>query len=78
MGDAVTRRQIRYTRKRRGDILLWIGNSRAYSILRTDTGFGESIITRVEVLAVLMCKAQCSDRETGEEGKIQAVLSASW
>jgi len=33
--------------------VLWIGNCRAHRILRTDPGFGQSIIARVEVLAIL-------------------------
>jgi hypothetical protein len=34
--------------------VLWIGNCRPHSVLRTDAGFGQSIITRVKVLAILL------------------------
>jgi len=44
------------TRKPRGNTLLWIGNCSANSILRTDAGFGHSVITRVKVLAILQRK----------------------
>jgi hypothetical protein len=39
--------------KQKGNSLLWIGNRRTHRILGTDAGFGQSIITRVKVLAIL-------------------------
>jgi len=34
--------------------VLWIRNRRPYSVLWTDAGFGQSIITGVKVLAILL------------------------
>jgi len=34
--------------------VLWIGNCRTHGVLRTDTSFGQGIITRIEVLAILL------------------------
>jgi len=34
--------------------VLWIGNRRPYSVLWTDASFGQSIITRVKVFAILL------------------------
>jgi len=39
--------------KNKGNTLLWIGNGRTHCVLRTDARFGQSIITGVEVLAIL-------------------------
>jgi hypothetical protein len=56
--------KIRSTRKPQGNALLWIRNRRPYSVLWTDAGFGQSIITRVKVLAILQHKRRQSNKET--------------